>query len=156
MAEPLADPATPAATDELAAPFWAACARGELVIQTCRDCGHRMHPPRPACTRCGGLHLAFDPVSGRGSVEAVSVVHRTFAPGFADRVPYVIAWVALPEQPGLRVFSTIVDVDHEVLDVGLDVVVGFDHVNGVGPLPVFRPAGSPVQRVHEPGGDDGD
>ena len=91
----------------LTAPYWDAAARGELAIQRCRSCGRWIHFPEPRCPKCGGGDLAFETVSGQGKVETFSVIHRAFNPTFADRTPYVIAWIGLPEQAGLRVFGNV-------------------------------------------------
>ncbi len=40
--------------DAVSAPYWDAAARGELVIQECKSCGHRQFYPRAVCTDCGG------------------------------------------------------------------------------------------------------
>lgn len=79
-------------------------------------------------------------MSGRGTLETFSVVHRTFAPGFADRTPYVLAWVGLPEQRGLRVLANIVETRFEALRIGLRVEVVFEELDGFGAIPVFRAA----------------
>ena len=73
-------------------------------------------------------------------VETFSVVHRTFAPGFAQRLPYVIAWIALDEQPGLRVFGNVLGIPVESVEIGLPVEVIFEEIEGFGPVPNFRPA----------------
>lgn len=125
-------------------PFWDAAARGELALQRCRGCRRFVHPPRPVCPACGGVSSAFEAVSGRGTVETFSVVHRTFAPGFADRVPYVMAWVALPEQEGLRVFTNVVGPGHLDVGIGRAVEVTFEDRPGVGTVPCFRLAGGPA------------
>ncbi|MGW3468412.1 Zn-ribbon domain-containing OB-fold protein [Saccharopolyspora sp. NPDC000995] len=75
-----------------------------------------------------------------GLVETFSVAHRTFAPGFAQRVPYVIAWIALDEQPALRVFGNVLDIPVDDVRIGLRVEVMFEEIEGFGPVPNFRPA----------------
>src|SRR5205823_5176464 len=52
---------TPDAVD---APYFAACARGELLVQRCPECGHRQHYPRVLCTECGTTP-EWERVSGR-------------------------------------------------------------------------------------------
>jgi uncharacterized OB-fold protein len=71
-------------------------------------------------------------------VHTFSVVHRTFAPGFADRTPYVIAWVELEDQPGVRVFGNVLDIAPEDVRIGLPVEVVADRLEGFGPVPNFR------------------
>ncbi|MFI6812024.1 Zn-ribbon domain-containing OB-fold protein [Nonomuraea sp. NPDC050328] len=109
--------------------YWAACARGELLVQRCLSCDRRVHLPADDCPSCAG-ELRFEPVSGEGTICTYTVVHRTFAEGFA--VPYVLAWVDLPE--GVRAFGQVVECPPERLRVGLPVRVTF-----LDDLPHWRP-----------------
>ena len=126
---------------ELTAPYWAAARDGQLALQRCQECAAFTHPPAECCRYCGSGQRAFEAVSGRGTVETFSVVHRTFAPGFADRVPYVIAWIAFDEQPGVRVFGNVHGLPGEEVRIGLRVALAFEDIEGFGPVPCFRPAG---------------
>ena len=56
-----ADFLLPDVEDPDAAEFWAGCARGELLVQTCKSCGLRRMPPRPMCPRCRSLEFRFGP-----------------------------------------------------------------------------------------------
>ncbi|MFI6483992.1 Zn-ribbon domain-containing OB-fold protein [Nonomuraea sp. NPDC050663] len=84
--------------------YWAACARGELVIQRCDPCARYIHLPAEECPACGG-ELVFRPVSGEGTVHTYTVVHRSFVPEFRGREPYILAWIDLPE--GVRAFGRV-------------------------------------------------
>jgi len=92
----------------------------------------------PRCAGCGSDIIAFEPVSGRGTVETFTVVHRSFLPGFGDE-PYVLAWIALPEQPGLRVFGNITGCAPEVVRIGMPVTLWFEARSDFA-LPNFRAA----------------
>ena len=126
-------------SDRVTDEYWAAARRRELVLQRCGDCDRFTHPPAEWCRGCGSERRTFVPVSGRGTVETFSVVHRTFAPGFAARVPYVLAWIALPEQTGLRAFGNVIDVEVDGVRIGLPVEVTFEDIDGYGAVPAFRP-----------------
>lgn len=128
-------PVVPHPTD-LAQPYWSAAARGELRIQRCQTCRKYVHLPEPDCPWCGSQELTFEPVSGRGRVATVSVVHRSFLPGFTT--PYSIAWIELEEQSGLRVFGNIVDAPPAVVVIGAAVMVTFVSREGFGLMPMFR------------------
>ncbi|MFD0479433.1 Zn-ribbon domain-containing OB-fold protein [Nonomuraea thailandensis] len=69
-------------------------------MQRCTACDRRIHLPEPACPWCGGHELVFEPASGDGLVHTYTVVHRSFAPAYRGREPYVMAWVDLPEGCG--------------------------------------------------------
>lgn len=66
------------------------------------------------------------------------VVRRPSVPGFME-VPYVVALVELPEQPGLRVLARLVDVDADAVEIGMPVSVEFEPLaGGDHHVPVFR------------------
>lgn len=119
-------------------PYWAAARRGELTLQRCRHCRLFIHFPEDECPGCGRDDLAWERVSGRGAVHAFTVIHRTFVPGFEERTPYVVAWIELEEQAGLRVLGNVLGVDPAGVHVGLPVEVIFEELDGFGPIPNFR------------------
>jgi len=119
--------------------YWSAAQRGQLHLQRCGgDCRRFIHLPEPACPTCGSTRLAHEPVSGHGTVHTFSIVHRTFAPGFAGRTPYPIAWIDLPEQDGLRVFANVLGCEPEEVHIGQAVEVCFEELPGFGLVPNFR------------------
>lgn len=128
---------TPSPSD-LTRPYWDAAAHGRLAVQHCESCRRFVHPPRPQCPTCGGVALGFAGVSGLGVIETLTVVHRTFAPGFTDRVPYTLAWVELAEQTGLRILCNPVG----EVRIGMAVEVVFEDLEGFGAIPQFRRAES--------------
>ena len=125
--------------DRLTAGFWAAAAEGRLVIQRCARCRHWQHPPGPICRRCYSTVVAFEPVSGRGSVYTYTITHHHVVPGF-NELPYAIALVELAEQQGLRMLSNLPGVPIESIHVGMAVEVTFEMLPGGGRLPQFKAA----------------
>jgi uncharacterized protein len=113
-------------------PHQTAWARGELVIQRCTSCGRRTCLPEPSCPGCGDGEPVFEAASGTGTVHTFTVVHRSFAPGYRGREPYVPAWVDLTE--GVRAFGHVVGCAPEEVRVGMPVRVTF-----VDELPHWRP-----------------
>ena len=75
--------ALPAITD-LTRPFWDAANEGRLAIQRCQACGYYNHPPKPLCDRCLSDDLAFEDVSGDGTVWSFTVMHQKSIAGFED------------------------------------------------------------------------
>jgi uncharacterized OB-fold protein len=114
----------PDVDDALTAPFFAAAARGELVIPRCDACGELVWYPEETCPRDGGT-LSWQPVSGKGSLFTWAVVRRAFLPAFEDRVPFVTALVALDEDPALRLCTYIVDAPPDALVADAPVQVTF-------------------------------
>lgn len=127
-------------------PYWDGVAAGELRIQRCRDCLRFQHFPAPICGSCGSFDLGFDTVSGRGTVESFVVIAHVISAAFADRAPYPVAWIELPEQPHLHVLSDVVDCAPDAVHIGLEVEFVVDRGaygdrDGAVPLPRFRPIG---------------
>ncbi len=146
MAERLAPEPTPESAE-----FWAGLRRHELRIQRCRACARHYF-----CPRCWSSDVEWETVSGRATLESYVVSYRP-APGFEERVPYVIAVVTLAEGP--RMMSNVVGVGldrdtpaeriAQLLPADLPLEVVFEQ-SGVLPggealvLPLFRPAASPA------------
>ena len=123
--------------DDASEGFWEACARHELVIQTCASCGHRRFPPRPMCPQCRSLESTGEPASGRGRVWSWVVAHPPVLPSFADRVPFNVAVIDLEE--GVRMIGNIFDVDNDAIRDGMPVEVTFEDVEEGVSLPQWRP-----------------
>lgn len=132
MSEPVARPGTEPSA--LTAPFWAAAAKGLLVVQRC-VCGEYRHYPRLRCPACASGEWDWAPVTGRGVVYSFTVTLRPFHPAWRDRAPYAIATVELDE--GVRMVSDLPDEDTETVRIGAPVEVFFDDV-GDRVLPRFR------------------
>jgi hypothetical protein len=126
--------------DALTAFFWDGARNGELRIQRCQSCGTYIHLPRPVCRNCQSFDLAGERVSGRGTLYSFTQTFKAFHPFFVDRVPYVIATVALAEQPGLHILSNLVGVDESEARLDSEVVVDFQELADGYVIPVFRPA----------------
>lgn len=118
-------------------PFWEGCRRHELLLQRCRACGTYQHYPRGVCARCWGTALDWKPSTGHGSVYTFTVVHRSQAPGFKERLPYVLAYVQLDE--GVQVLTNLVGVDPGAVTIGMPVRVTFEDVSPELSLPRFAP-----------------
>ena len=117
--------------------FWAATARGRLLLKRCLDCGSVIWYPRAICPQCASLRTEWFQSSGRGHVYSYTVNHRGEG-AYAEAVPYVLAYVELDEGP--RVMTNLVEAGEPDLVVGLPVEVVF-HDTGEGTaLPRFRPA----------------
>jgi uncharacterized OB-fold protein len=103
--------------DVVTAGYWDAAAGGVFSIARCADCRSWDHPPQERCRHCGGF-MAFEPVSGRGTIFSFIVNRRQFVPGHPPGE--VIALVELDEQPGLRI-TGLVDADPGAVTIGAPV-----------------------------------
>jgi len=125
--------------------LWAGAARGELMITRCDACGRYVWYPEPPCRHCGGAHLAWTRVSGRGRLFSWSVLHYAWIPQFKDQLPFVTGLVALEEDPAVRLVSYIVDCPPEKLRCDTPVSVVFRPLRYPGVMgevvaPMFAPA----------------
>src|SRR5262245_39750298 len=90
--------------------FYAGLLRHELLAARCADCGTWAAQQRPLCPRCWSTRVAATPVSGRGTVHTLTLLHQgPPAPDVDYATPWPLAAVELVEQPGLRFAATIVD-----------------------------------------------
>ena len=113
----------------LTAEYYGFCARGELRLQRCTDCGRWRHPPRVLCAACRSPRFEWGLTGGRGSLHTWTVIHRPVHPAFADQVPYVLAVVELDEGP--RLVSRLSQAELDELRIGLPLVVTFVRENDV-------------------------
>jgi hypothetical protein len=125
--------------------FWAAAARGQLVIPRCDACTRYVWYPETPCRHCGGGRLTWTAVSGRGSLFAWSVLRHAWIPQFAALLPFVSGLVALEEDPAVRVVTLIVDCEPAALrcDMAVRAVfrpLRYPGVAGEVMAPLFLPA----------------
>lgn len=77
--------------------YWEGCAAQEIRFLRCGECGRIPSYPRPFCERCGSHRLVWHVSSGRGRVEARTVVYRAPNAKFEPLVPYVLLLVRMAE-----------------------------------------------------------
>lgn len=125
--DPLLAPPVPV-PDVVSAGYWDALAAGTFALARCGDCRRWDHPPQERCRHCAGP-MAFEPVSGEGTVFSFIVNRRQFVPGHP--AGEVIALVELVEQPGLRV-TGLLDADPDRVVIGAPVTVRIAQVGDSG------------------------
>jgi uncharacterized OB-fold protein len=123
-------PETPEPTIDTQA-YWAAAADGRLMIGRCRSCDSVHFYPRTRCPICLGADTELVEASGKGTVYSYSIMRRA-------KVPYAIAYVALPE--GVTMMTNIVGCDFDRIAVGMSVKVAFRKSPDGVAVPVFEPA----------------
>lgn len=120
--------------------FWQGGAEGALRFQRCSDCGRYNHPPGPVCRRCRSENLGMATVSGRAVVIGSTVNHYHWMRRFPP--PYVVATVAIVEDPAVRLLTNIIHCDLNAVRPGMEVSVLFEEQDDVW-FPVFEPTGGP-------------
>ncbi len=137
MSQNVAPP--PIVIEPFTEPFWEGTRQRQLRILRCQACGTYIHLPRPVCRNCQGFDLAFEQVSGRATLYSFTETHKAFHPYFVDRVPYLLATVALIEQPQLHFLSNLVGVSESDARIGMALEVDFEMLSDEITIPVFRP-----------------
>ncbi len=121
-------------------PFWEAGRDGTLALAACQACGALLHPAPPICRYCRSTDIRWRTVSGRGVVVGVTVNQQQWDARFPP--PYLIATVAVDEDPRVRLLTNLVDVEPDAAHVGMRVVARFEHHEDVW-VPLFVPSGEP-------------
>jgi len=100
-------------------PFWDALDAGNFMLARCA-CG-ASYARSQACLQCGAdaQALTWVPASGRGTVRTFIVFDKPYHPYFKDRLPYVVAVVALEEGP--EIMTNIIDTDVTNVEIGMPV-----------------------------------
>jgi acetyl-CoA acetyltransferase/uncharacterized OB-fold protein len=135
--------------------FWTSGADGKLRIQHCESCSAYIHPPQPVCRYCKSHAVTPAEVSGYATLIGFTVSHRFTHPGLPS--PYVVAHVALEDDPRVKLVTNVVEAAPEDLYLGMRLEVTFEQADDVW-LPLFRPcarqpgtpAGLPADPI-EPG-----
>ncbi|MDT5092362.1 MAG: hypothetical protein QOH60_1725, partial [Mycobacterium sp.] len=104
--------------------FWSSGADGVLRFQECTACSALIHPPAPVCRYCRSRAMGIREVSGKATLSGFTVNHRFSLPGMP--APYVVAQVAIIEDPRVRLTTNIVDCDPDELELGQVVEVTFE------------------------------
>jgi acetyl-CoA acetyltransferase/uncharacterized OB-fold protein len=118
--------------------FWTSGADGKLRFQQCQTCQALLHPPQPACRYCRGHEISEHVVSGYATLIGFTVNERFGLPGLPP--PYVVAQVAIEEDPRVRLTTNVVQADPAQLRLGQRMEVVFERSGDVW-LPLFRPTG---------------
>jgi uncharacterized OB-fold protein len=131
------DAMPPPFADAITLPFWQAAAEHRLVVQLCTGCGRTRLPPAPLCPGCRSAESDWKEVSGRGEVYTFTIVHRPIAAG--QKLPYVIAVIALEDAGGLRMISNLVGVELDAVAIGMPVELVWEDMSADLAIPRFRP-----------------
>ncbi len=124
--------------DDLTKPFWEAAKQGVLALQHCQSCGSYNHPPYPICLNCMSIDLKIEPVHGKGTIYAYTIMYHTGDQRFAPAVPYASIVVELDEAKGCLLAGNLLGAPFTEAKVGRRVEVVFEKLNDDLNLPQFR------------------
>jgi len=125
------------ATDTVTEPFWQAARARRLVAPQCAQCGTFRLPPTPFCPKCRSTSVNWPQLSGRATVYSFAVVNGF--PGLPD-LTLVPAVVELPDAPGARLVTNVIDIEPDNVRIGMALTVDFHPISDGWLLPVFRAA----------------
>jgi len=120
-------------------PYWEGCKRGELLYQTCEDCGEVVFHARAACPYCLSPQLEWRRSGGKGSVYSFTVQYLPLDRENPGKLPLALGIVQVDD--GFHMFTEIDETDLNVLQIGARVEVYFDPVAPDLTLPKFKIVG---------------
>ena len=124
--------------NEWTKPFWEAAKKQSLEMQRCQSCRKFQHPPYATCVNCMSIDLKFEPVEGKGSIYAYTIMYHTGDKRFASAVPYASIIVELDAAPGALMAGNLLEAPYTEAKVGRRVEVVFERLNDDITLPQFR------------------
>jgi len=120
-----------------AQPFWDGLRERRIRLQRCEACRAWVFYPRNRCSHCLADALAWQEVGGAATLYTFTIARQPTSPHFVDDVPQLLAVVEVAE--GVRMTSTLVDVDEADIRIGMALEPVFDDQGEV-TLLRFRPA----------------
>ena len=124
-------------TDQWTKPFWDAAREHKLVGACCADCGTFRMPPTPFCPECRSQVIDWRELSGEGVLYSFTIVARAIMPEMADNIPYVPALVDLPDAPGTRLITNVVDAPLNKIEIGAKLKVKWHDTEDGVTIPMF-------------------
>ncbi len=121
----------------LTAPYWQGLREGRIRLQRCRNCDGWVFYPRNRCNHCLSAALEWRDVDGTATLYTFTIARQATAPHFVDDVPQRLAVVELTE--GVRLTSTLVNVDDADIRIGMPLRPVFDTVSDEVTLLRFEP-----------------
>jgi uncharacterized protein len=119
---------------------FAAAAAGRLEVPQCGDCLTFHWYPSRTCPNCGSTNVIWKALSGNGRIFSYTIVGHPLMPWLAERVPYVLGLIELPDAPGVRLVTDVMHIDPADVHVGMPVRATFEQLGESLGLVHFEPA----------------
>jgi uncharacterized OB-fold protein len=97
--------------------------QGKLLGGKCKKCGVIHLPPRPLCDRCFSKEFEWVEISRKGKLLTYTIIHVA-PPQFEQMAPYAVGIIQL--ENGLRIPGMIRGIEHEEIEIGMELTVNFD------------------------------
>ena len=117
----------------LAAEYWEANRRHELVVQRCTACRAWQWGPEFICNECHSDALTYEPVTGRGRIYSWERSWYPVHPALQSGVPYVVVLVELPDAANIRMVGNLLGDPKEDVAIGSEVEAVFEDHNDADP-----------------------
>ena len=114
--------------------FWQGLRDGKLLIQACRQCHTKRHPPQPMCEQCQSIEWDTEESQGLGTIYSYTAIHYPEIPPFD--YPNSIVLVDLDE--GVRIAAQFKHDTSESIKIGSRVKAEIEEVEDGLSLPIFR------------------
>ena len=118
-------------------PFWEAAKEHRLTLPKCGQCGHVFFPPYLFCPQCISRDIRWIEASGKAKVWGHIEMAQPYLKSFEAELPYNVVLVELEEGP--MMFSNVVGVPNEAIQVGMPLEAIFDDVTSEMTLVKFKP-----------------
>ncbi|WP_332648558.1 Zn-ribbon domain-containing OB-fold protein [Lysinibacillus sp. 54212] len=101
-------------------PYWDAADNHELSLQNCEACKKAIHPPGPACPRCGSPEIGWVNYGSEitGKIYSFVTTYIPMLPGFQHDLPTIIAQVEVDGVEGVRIMANIINAKPEDIEIG--------------------------------------
>ncbi|MEX1102941.1 MAG: zinc ribbon domain-containing protein, partial [Dehalococcoidia bacterium] len=104
--------------DGLAAEFWDATKRHELLVQRCNTCRGWQWGPEYLCYHCHSFDLGYERVSGRGRIYSWERSWYPVHPALKDATPYLVVLVELPDADNVRMVGNLLGDPMQSVPIG--------------------------------------
>lgn len=112
--------------DGLAAEYWEAARRHELLVQRCNACKTWQWGPELICYQCHSFDLGYERVSGRGLVYSWERAWYPVHPALKEAVPYIVVLVELPDAGNVRMVGNLLGEGQQEVVIGTPVEAVFE------------------------------
>lgn len=125
------------ARSEINAPMLDAWAKGELHLQRCGECDHKVYFPRTQCPNCWSTRLEWTRLTGKGKIISFAKVHKHVHASFAMESPTILAEILLEE--GWSILARVVAANVNDITSGMRIGLVSGERASQFPLPTFSP-----------------
>jgi uncharacterized OB-fold protein len=117
--------------DGLAAEYWVAARRHELLVQRCNACRGWQWGPEVICHQCLSDDLGYEPVAPQGTIYSWERNWYPVHPALQRGVPYIVVLVELPHAGNIRMVGNLLGDPEQEVVIGAPVNAVFeDHGEG--------------------------